>query len=48
MNLIKATIATAAVTVCCLGTNMPAKAAMTTSQRAVCVRQLKNSLKDWP
>ena len=46
MNIIKATIATAAVITCCLGNEMPAKAAMTTSQRAVCVRQLKNSLKD--
>ena len=53
MNILKATIATAAITVCCMGNEIPAKGQsmpsfrpITTQQRAVCVRQLKNSLRD--
>ena len=46
-------IAIAATAICCMGNDMPAKAQtmpsfkpITTQQRAVCVRHLKNSLRD--
>lgn len=46
MTFIKRALTAAAVLTCCMGNEFPAKASMTTEQRAVCVRQLKNQLKN--
>jgi len=46
MNLIKATIATAAVITCCLGNEMPAKANSAAEMKA-CVAQVRKEQAHW-
>jgi len=46
MNLIKATIATAAVIACCLGNEMPAQA-LTDEQREILRRGIEDITNDW-
>ena len=46
MNILKATVATAAVITCCLGNEMPAQA-LSDEKRQILIRGIQNITDDW-